>query len=272
MTDDISLPDAGWYPAPDGTATLAWWNGARWTSERRALSAPSSPLVTQAPGGAYPYPHPTAVHAYPAAHAFPAAAMPRIDGIAAATRLGLLFSGTMSLALVGVELFGLSAIRSYIAGDDPLGSGLTAYDSVSLFATILSAAALAVTGILWVIWQYRLAVIARGRTRRTPGWHVGSWFIPVVGFWFPYQNISDLWRAFGRTRPGWQVAWWALWIGGSLLTWVSARLSTSAETFDQFTVAMFSSLLGEIVMIAAVPFAWLLVRGLTQAAHDATSS
>ncbi len=48
--------------------------------------------------------------------------------------------------------------------------------------------------VLVLIWQYRAATTARLcnlPAARSPGLGVGSWFIPVVNFWFPYQALRD---------------------------------------------------------------------------------
>ena len=46
---------------------------------------------------------------------------------------------------------------------------------------------------LFLSWQYKAADTARLflPARRSPGLGVGSWFIPVVSLWFPYQSIRD---------------------------------------------------------------------------------
>ncbi len=48
--------------------------------------------------------------------------------------------------------------------------------------------------VLVLIWQYRAAKTARLLNlpaAHSPGLGVGSWFIPVVNFWFPYQALRD---------------------------------------------------------------------------------
>ncbi len=48
--------------------------------------------------------------------------------------------------------------------------------------------------ILFVIWQYRAAITAqrlRYPARRSPALGVGSYLIPIVQFWFPYQSLRD---------------------------------------------------------------------------------
>ena len=62
---------------------------------------------------------------------------------------------------------------------------------------LLGVATLVVTApfyVLVLMWQYRAAKTARFLglpAARSPGLGVGSWFIPVVNLWFPYQAIRD---------------------------------------------------------------------------------
>ena len=184
--------------------------------------------------------------------------------LAIATQGLLIVCGVFAVATIGVETFGIVAVTAYLDGQAAAIDLINAYDQTSLVVTILSALALFATGVVWVLWQYRAAKQVAGLTRRSPGWHVGSWFVPVVSLWFPLQNISDLWRTVGRARPAWQILWWLLWIVSNAIIQISTRIYTTAEALEQFRTAMWASLAGETLLLAAVPLAWLIVRGITQ--------
>lgn len=228
-------PSAGWYPAPNGSPEMWWWDGAQWT--------PPAPAMQ------------------PAAHETPSAGFSRLSMV---VQLFLVICGAVSIMTIGLETFGLNAITRYEAGDMLAVDLFDQYDRFTFTLSIVSVLATIAAGTLWAIWQYKAAKRVLGRTRRTPGWHAGSWFIPVVSFWFPYQNISDLWRAAGRSRPSWQVLWWALWILSNVVIQISGRLYANAETFDALSVSLGASIVGESLTIVAVPLAILIVRGITR--------
>ena len=53
---------------------------------------------------------------------------------------------------------------------------------------------LIVLGVLFLIWQYRAARVARNLgypATHSPGFGVGCWFIPIVNLWMPYQAMRD---------------------------------------------------------------------------------
>ena len=187
-----------------------------------------------------------------------------IAKLAMATQVLLIACGVMSVATIGIETFGISAATAFLTGDNSAIGMLDVYDQSTFVVSILSSLSLIATGVLWVIWQYRVAKQVTGRTRRSAGWHAGSWFVPIIAFWFPYQNISDLWRAVGRTRPSWQSIWWLLWVVSNVLIGQSTRISVAAEDLEQFRVAMSMSIAGEVLLLAAAPLAWLIIRGITQ--------
>ncbi|MGP0031455.1 MAG: DUF4328 domain-containing protein [Acidimicrobiales bacterium] len=70
------------------------------------------------------------------------------------------------------------------------------------------------------IWQYRAASTARALglpAKHSPGWGVGSWFVPVVNLWMPYQAIRDCLAKEDARRA--LVAWyWVSLIGAEALT------------------------------------------------------
>ena len=240
MTNPPAPSPAGWYPAPDGSSATWWWDGAQWTPPHPQPSQP--PATTNA-----------------------------IAKLATATQLLLIVCGVLSIATIGIEMFGITAITGYLNGNDSAVDSLSGYDQMTSVATILSVIARLTTAVVWVLWQYRVAKQVSGRTRRSPGWHVGSWFVPAISLWFPYQNISDIWRAVGRSRPSWQILWWLCWLVSNVFVQISTRLSTTAETLEQFRVAMWMNLAGEILLLVAAGLAWLIVRGITQGLLERTS-
>ncbi|WP_234660894.1 DUF4328 domain-containing protein [Agromyces marinus] len=184
--------------------------------------------------------------------------------MASATQVLLVVCGVLSAITIGTELFGIGAASSYLGGDEAAVGSINAYDQTSTIVNALGAIALIATGVYWAIWQYRAAKQVAGRTRRSPGRHASSWFIPIVSFWFPYQNVSDLWRATGRSRPPWQITWWVLWLSSNLAIWIAGRIYAAAETLEHFRSAMWVSLAGEVLLLAAAPLAWMVVRGITR--------
>lgn len=181
-----------------------------------------------------------------------------------ATQVLLIACGVLSVATIGIETFGISAVTGFLNGDNGAIGMLDVYDQSTSVVAILSSLSLLATGVLWAIWQYRAAKQVTGRTRRSAGWHAGSWFVPIISLWFPYQNISDLWRALGRTRPSWQIIWWLLFVVSNVFIGQSTRIYLAAEDLEQFRVAMWMSIVGEILLLAAAPLAWLVIRGITQ--------
>lgn len=73
--------------------------------------------------------------------------------------------------------------------------------------------------IVFLIWFYRARQNAGRldwRQRWSPGWAIGSWFVPICFLWFPYQIMADIWRAGlpadkRRQFAYLPAAWWACW-------------------------------------------------------------
>ena len=64
--------------------------------------------------------------------------------------------------------------------------------------------AAAVALVFALIWQFRAASAARALgypAKRSPGWGVGCWFVPIVSLWMPYQAIRDCLAPDDPQRP-----------------------------------------------------------------------
>ncbi|MGX5697883.1 DUF4328 domain-containing protein [Agromyces soli] len=229
-TPPPAAPPAGWYPAPDGSQTNWWWDGASW------MHPPQPPQSSKA--------------------------SPAVAGLALATQILVIACAAVSLVTVGTEALGISGASWALDGQAFAVDLLNMYDQSTIATTIVSMLTSLAAGVLWLIWQFRVAKYVDG-TRRSAGWHIGSWFIPVVSFWFPYQNVSDLWRAVGRARPSWLIIWWLLFMGGNVVVGISGRIYYQAEDLELLRVAMWVSIAGELLLAAAAPLAVLVVRGIT---------
>lgn len=193
-----------------------------------------------------------------------------LRGIGSAVRWLIIACALSSLVVIGVEAMGIIAITRFLDGSVGI-EALESYDAMSTPTMLLSSALLVAAGICWVVWQHRAATaVPAGELRRSPGWHVGSWFIPVVAWWFPVQNISDLIRASRAAVSSGAVAvWWTLWVAGNLAYMVVNRLALSAETLPELSAAAVASSIGELLTIGAAAFAWLIVTRITDALDPA---
>ena len=227
----ISTP-AGWYQAPDGSPAMWWWDGSRWIQPQPGSGATN-------------------------------AANNAIAKLAVAIQILLIVYGVVLVTTLGIETLGIIAATNFLGGSDRAIDGLDVYDRSTSIVSVLSSLTVIATAILWAVWQYRVASQVAGLTRRSAGWHAGSWFVPVVNLWFPFQNISDLWRAVGRTQPRWLIVWWLLWIVSNMMVQQSTRVYLAAQDLEQFRVAMWMSAVGASLALAAVPLAVLIVRGIT---------
>jgi hypothetical protein len=97
------------------------------------------------------------------------------------------------------------------------------------------------TSIFFLRWVYlahrNLPELGARHLRMSPGWAVGSFFIPLITFWKPFQAMNDLVRA-SRDPRTWQLEntpaivgfWWALWLIVMLVTQIVDRVALEADT------------------------------------------
>ena len=188
-----------------------------------------------------------------------------LRGIGGATRALLLAYAVISLASLLVTGWGIVELNAYSAGT--VGpDALESYGSAAVIVSGMSLIALLSTGICWLVWQRRAAdAFPVGTLRRSPGWHVGSWFIPVVSAWFPFQNVSDLARAsHARLGRGVLGTWWAAWLVGGLTGGLTRSFST-AHTIPSLINGLSITILMDALWIVAAIFAWIVVSRITAA-------
>jgi hypothetical protein len=179
-----------------------WWSGVAWTEWASDPSAPA-PLLDQYQPGASAQP---SYPSYP-----PTRSGPSLYGVSPQQRFAAqekaavwarrAFTGYPVVIVVGMlaAWAGSSSLRHTLHQlRVQMDSGATATTHVQTASPnplgLVNLALFAGFYIFVLIWQYQAASTARllGLPAvRTPGLGVGSWFIPIVNFWFPYQAIRD---------------------------------------------------------------------------------
>lgn len=152
--------------------------------------------------------------------------------------LSWLAVGSLGLTMT----FGLAAMFApfthEVAAASGNGSSAAGGNLPALIAGAKSLAYLAsyTTFMLWTYWAYRnLRAIGAKRVEYSPGWAVGSWFVPFLNLYRPLEVISELWRGSQiavdavvaknvRRRyalPRMLLTWWLLFLGGNVMSWLS---------------------------------------------------
>jgi hypothetical protein len=215
-----SNPPPNWYPDPAGPGSWRWWDGQQW-SPHTAPMAPNAPLTTM-PTGAYMgssvavlsfAERRLAVWARLAAIVFPLySASSALVNAAYADRWHRYFHQLQ-----------LAANNPALPQPSLSLPAFTALAPLNLLALAF--------GVITLVWQHHAATTARALgypARRTPGWGVAFWFIPIVNLWMPYQALRDClppdhparrtlltgWLCYTLLVPVW-VAGFAICIFGS---------------------------------------------------------
>lgn len=236
---------------------------------------PAAPVMQ--PGPQIPYPgaptYQAAQPGYPGAPGMhpgvwmqaPAAVRP-LRSIGAATRILIAVYAVLSLVSVLTDGWGIMTLDAYSSGS--VGAeALSVFDGISLPLSLIAGGVLLAAGICWIVWQYRAAAsVPRAGLRRSPGWHAGSWFIPVVSLFFPFQNVSDLARSSrAELSGGLRGTWWTLWLASNLVGSVAGQAASAAKSIPALTGALAGSMLSGLLVVAAAVFAWIIVARITDA-------
>ncbi len=131
----------------------------------------------------------------------------------------------------------------------PSYSGPAAATPASLLVSLVFIVAV----IFALVWQHRAASAARALgipSDHSPGWGVGSWFVPIVNLWIPYQAVRNCLPPGDPHRPR-VLHWWIAWlvtvfVGGAF--GVTALFSTGAALALAIPVA-----LADLAIIAWAP-------------------
>lgn len=127
------------------------------------------------------------------------------------------------------------------------------------------------TVVVFLMWLYRaygnLPVFGNpvSSLSYSPGWAVGSFFVPFVNLVVPYRAVRELWQKserFGITLssqspPAFFPLWWGFWIVANVVNNFSFRLEFSGDVTQETGVIV--GLIGDALNIIAAIFAATVV-------------
>lgn len=162
-------------------------------------------------------------------------------------------------------------VERFLADDPAVGVlDLHAADDVTAAVTWSYLAALVVSGVAFVIWLYRTRlnaeILCEAPHRRSRGWVVGSWICPIVNLWFPFQVVSDIWKAskpdsglrlqsLGLVPGSPRLAlWWGCWVTSFVIDRIAVKVIYDANKIDLEMVrslAIAESLSAVLIAVAA---------------------
>lgn len=292
----MSNATGGWHPDPSGRHELRYWDGSAWTEhvsdggvagtdpvDGAPPAAAVQPFGTQ-PAGPQPYgAQPVVGQPYPG-QPYPGQAYPGqaagygvvqatgakpLTGLATALVVLLVISALASLLFAGALLSRASVLDDLLTSspqelqdaDDRVGG-----------AVALLFLALLVTGILWMLWQFRHATNARllgqPADQLGPPWAVVGWLIPLVNLVLPQIQLVQAAKASdpdqrGSTPPV-LIVWWVLFAGGVLICAFSGRFFgddlENVTEIDDFQSADRLAAFGSLVLAVAAIAGIVVVR------------
>jgi ABC-type thiamin/hydroxymethylpyrimidine transport system permease subunit len=144
--------------------------------------------------------------------------------------------------------------------------------------SVLYLVAMVATAAVFIIWFHRVRqnadVFAPDTQRRTAGWAIGAWFIPIGNLWIPRGIAADILRA-GQSDPyagavrhiGLLNAWWGMWVWAAVFDRYASKSYSKAQDVDAIHDAAGLVMAGAGFDMAAAVLAILFVRKVTAAQH-----
>jgi hypothetical protein len=124
-----------------------------------------------------------------------------------------------------------------------------------------------VTFIQWFRRAYFNLHLKVNNLSHTEGWAAGSWFVPIISLYRPYQIMKELYQETKGllTRKGLIVSeeystsylgwWWTLWIINNIIGQIIFRYPS--ETIDELIGGTVASMIGSVI---GIPLALITIK------------
>ena len=170
------------------------------------------------------------------------------------------------------DYFQYNLLQAADRGDDISDAALIANDMRQQIVAIVYLIVFIISAVTFIQWFRRAYYNLHTKVSylsHSEGWAAGSWFVPFVNLYRPYQIMKELYVETGNllTRSGIAVrnrmdstllgSWWTLWIMVGITSQFSFRLSMKAETIGELSVSTMASMIASLL---SVPMALVTIR------------
>ncbi len=162
---------------------------------------------------------------------------------------------TVSVTVSVVELAGMASASTLSA--EELADTLTPFDMVSGLLALMLAPVTIGWNICYLVAVYRVTAnshaLGRPRPESSPGFAVGSYFIPILNLFKPYQIMKECYTACRVDSTSLLGFWWAAHIIFGILSQVSFRLSMSSIRMESAQAAASMQQLATLIDVVNLP-------------------
>lgn len=150
-----------------------------------------------------------------------------------------------------------------------------ANDTRERIVGLISIVAYIVSCVTFIQWfrraYYNLHLIKPGHLSHSEGWAAGSWFVPFINLYRPYQIMKELYleteiilsqkiKDFKNITTYVLGIWWTLWIINNFVGQFVFRYGMAAETVDQLIITTVTSMVGNVLGILLALVAIKIVK------------
>jgi len=170
------------------------------------------------------------------------------------------------------DYFQFNLLQKVTNGEHFSIEAATTNDTRQQFIAILYLVAYIISGVTFIQWFRRAYNNLHQKVSylsHTEGWAAGSWFVPIVNLYRPYQIMKELYQetkeylsknenSMGQDIPiGPLGLWWGLWIINGVLGQFIFRYSLKAETIEELTTVTMASMISSLV---GIPLALITIK------------
>ena len=189
-----------------------------------------------------------------------------------------------ALLLVNAAIAAVSLLVNIYAAAAPANSVTLGEEEINAAELMVGLVALAqffvylVTVVVFIVWlhrSYKNVPAFGAQTEHTPGWAIGSWFVPFLNLVRPYQIVKETWvksdpgvshaSGYADAGPGARAAtlvgvWWGCWLVSNVLENLHGRLV--GEDNVQLSAAATLGVASSALTAAAAVLAFLVVKNI----------